>query len=198
MTYRLGLTGSIGMGKSTSAKMFADAGCAVWDADAAVHRLYGRGGDAVAPVGAEFPDVVVDGEVARDRLRKAIAGSPDALARLEGIVHPLVREDRDRFAVGTDADICVFDIPLLFETGAEDEMDGIACVSVSRETQRERVLARGTMTAEDLDRILARQMPNEEKCRRATWVIETETLDRAKVQVHNILREIRESLPDNA
>ena len=198
MTYRLGLTGSIGMGKSTTAAMFAEEGCPVWDADAAVHRLYSEGGAAVAPLGEVFPSAIEAGEVSRDRLRQIIARDDTALPRIEAIVHPLVRRDREIFAQEHAGQICVYDIPLLFETGAEAEMDGTACVSVSRETQRKRVLARGSMTNEDFERILARQMPNEEKCARATWVIETETLEDARAQVHTILKTIREGLPDHA
>ncbi|SDX88882.1 dephospho-CoA kinase [Citreimonas salinaria] len=198
MTFRLGLTGSIGMGKSTTARLFAEAGCAVWDADAAVHRLYSSGGAAVGPIAAAFPDAVRDGAVSRDALRPIIAADPDALSRIEAIVHPLVQADRQAFAEENADRIAVYDIPLLFETRAETEMDATACVTVSRETQNARVLARGTMSETDLDRILARQMPNEQKCALATYVIETDTLDHAREQVHDILRKIRSGLPDHA
>lgn len=198
MTFRLGLTGSIGMGKSTTASLFAEAGCAVWDADAAVHRLYAPGGAAVEPMTRAFPDAVRDGAVSRDALRALIALDPGALPRIEAIVHPLVQADRAAFAESHSDRVTVYDIPLLFETGAETEMDATACVTVSRETQKARVLARGTMTEADLDRILARQMPNERKCALATYVIETETLDHARAQVHHILRNIKRKTPDNA
>lgn len=191
MSFRLGLTGSIGMGKSTTAQMFADLGCAVWDADAAVHRLYTKGGLAVAPVEAAFPEAIEEGAVSRDRLRAIIAADKDALSRIEAIVHPLVRQDRETFAAEAQSDIAVFDIPLLFETGGDAEMDATACVTVPPEVQRARVLARGTMTKADLDRILSRQMPNTEKCRRATYVIETDTLEHARAQVQTVVNDIR-------
>lgn len=194
MRFKLGLTGSIGMGKSTTAAMFAEAGCAVWDADAAVHRLYSASGRAVAPIGALFPDAIKDGAVSRDALRQIIANDATALPRIEAIVHPLVAQDRAEFAEAHRDAICVFDIPLLFETGGDAAMDATACVSVLPEIQRERVLARGTMTEDDLTRILARQMPNDEKCRRATWVIETDTLDHARAQVQDVVQQIEERL----
>ncbi|WP_425097789.1 dephospho-CoA kinase [Tropicibacter sp. S64] len=194
MKFRLGLTGSIGMGKSTTATMFADEGCAVWDADAAVHRLYGRGGGAVLPMSEEFPDAIENGAISRDRLRTIIAADPTALPRIEAIVHPLVLQDREAFIASNADRIGVFDIPLLFETGGDKAMDATACVHVSRAIQQQRVLARGTMTEADLERILARQMPNEEKCARATWVIETDTLEHARVQVQDVLNDIRNRL----
>ncbi|MBY6003940.1 dephospho-CoA kinase [Salipiger bermudensis] len=190
MGFLLGLTGSIGMGKSTTAGFFAEEGCAVWDADAAVHRLYSKGGAAVAPMQADFPDAIEDGAISRDRLRKIIAGDPTALPRIEAIVHPLVQEDRAAFIAAHPDGIVVLDIPLLFETGAERAMDAVACVSIPAELQRERVLARGTMSAEDLERIRARQMPNAEKCARADYVIETDTLEHAKAQVQAVMQDI--------
>ncbi|MCA0846333.1 dephospho-CoA kinase [Salipiger thiooxidans] len=190
MNFRLGLTGSIGMGKSTTAGFFADAGCAVWDADAAVHRLYAPGGAAVAPMRARFPAAIEHDAVSRDRLREIIASDPDALRAIEAIVHPLVRADRADFAAANPDRVVVFDIPLLYETGSEAEMDAVACVTIPVELQRARVLARGTMSAEDLDRILARQMPNEEKCARADFVIVTDTLEHAQAQVQKVMTEI--------
>ncbi|ANT60262.1 dephospho-CoA kinase [Salipiger sp. CCB-MM3] len=190
MRFRLGLTGSIGMGKSQTAAFFAEAGCAVWDADAAVHRLYGVGGAAVAPIQEIFPQAIKDGMVSRESLREVIAGDPAALKRIEEIVHPLVRHDRAEFAEGNAGKIGVFDIPLLYETGSEAEFDAVACVTIPADVQRARVLTRGTMSAEDLDRILARQMPNDEKCARADFVITTDTLDHARAQVQDVLREI--------
>ncbi|APZ52631.1 dephospho-CoA kinase [Salipiger abyssi] len=190
MSFRLGLTGSIGMGKSTTAAMFAERGCALWDADAAVHRLYAKGGAAVAPLQETFPKAIEDGAVSRDRLREIIAADPDALPRIEAIVHPLVRQDREIFAANHTDRIVVFDIPLLFETGGEAEMDAVACVTIPAQLQRERVLARGTMSAEDLDRILARQMPSDEKCARADYVIVTDTLEHAGAQVQSVLEDI--------
>ncbi|BBU59217.1 dephospho-CoA kinase [Mameliella alba] len=194
MRFKLGLTGSIGMGKSTTAQMFADAGCAVWDADAAVHRLYGPEGAAVAPIGEIFPQAIENDQVSRDALRRIIADDATALKRIEEIVHPLVQEDREAFIAAHPQAIGVFDIPLLFETGGDAQMDATACVNVSRETQEARVLARGTMSAEDLARILARQMPNAEKCARATYVIETDTLEHARAQVQDVLKDIEQRL----
>ncbi|SDI78710.1 dephospho-CoA kinase [Salipiger marinus] len=194
MRFRLGLTGSIGMGKSQTAAFFAEAGCPVWDADAAVHRLYEPGGAAVAPMAELFPQAVVDGSVARQALRQVIATDSTALPRIEALVHPLVRADRDSFARAHPDAIGVFDIPLLFETGAEAEMDAVACVTIPPEVQRARVLARGTMSAADLDRILARQMPNEDKCARADFVIVTDTLDHAREQVQKVLSDIERQM----
>ncbi|MCE8518609.1 dephospho-CoA kinase [Ruegeria pomeroyi] len=191
MTFRLGLTGSIGMGKSTTAQMFVDEGCALWDADAAVHRLYSSGGAAVAPMRAAFPDAVVDDQVSRPALKRIIAEDPQALKRIEAIVHPLVAEDRARFRDSATAEILVFDIPLLFETGGEAAMDAVACVSIPPEEQRARVMARGTMTEAQFEQIRAKQMPNEEKCARSDFVIVTDTLDHARAQVQDIVRQIR-------
>ncbi|WP_421905852.1 dephospho-CoA kinase [Mameliella sp.] len=194
MRFKLGLTGSIGMGKSTTAQMFAEAGCAVWDADAAVHRLYGPGGAAVAPIGKIYPQAVENDQVSRDALRGIIADDSSALKRIEQIVHPLVQQDREAFIAANPQAIGVFDIPLLFETGGDAAMDATACVNVSRETQVARVLDRGTMSADDLARILARQMPNAEKCARATYVIETDTLEHARAQVQDVLKDIEQRL----
>lgn len=190
MGFVLGLTGSIGMGKSTTAGFFAEEGCALWDADAAVHRLYSRGGAAVAPMQAEFPEAIEDDAISRERLRGIIAGDPTALPRIEAIVHPLVQKDRSDFIAAHPDRIVVLDIPLLYETGADSAMDAVACVSIPAQLQRERVLARGTMSAGDLDRILARQMPNDEKCARADYVIETDTLEHAKAQVQAVMQDI--------
>lgn len=190
----LGLTGSIGMGKTTTARMFADAGVPVWDADAAVHRLYSSGGAAVGPVGRIFPGAVTDGAVDRQALRGLIAADPSVLPRLESIVHPLVAADRSAFLSAQDGDIVVLDIPLLFEGGSQSLCDAVAVVSVPASVQRERVLARGTMSAADLDRILARQMPDSDKRARADWVIDTSTMDTARAGVQSILRSIRQRL----
>ncbi|MFP4238416.1 MAG: dephospho-CoA kinase [Rhodosalinus sp.] len=194
--FRLGLTGSIGMGKTATARLFAEEGCAVWDADAAVHRAYGPGGAAVAALGHAFPQAIEDGAVSRDALRRIIASDPGALARIEGIVHPLVAEDRARFAEATGSDIVVFDIPLLFETGGDAAMDAVAVVTVPEAEQRRRVLARGTMTEADLDRILARQMPSAEKVARADYVIVTDTPEHARAQVRAVVDDIRRTRAD--
>lgn len=182
------------MGKSTTARLFIEAGCAVWDADATVHRLYDTGGAAVRPMEALFPDAISDGAVDRAALRKIIAGDPGALKQIEGIVHPLVREDRAQFAAMTDADILVFDIPLLFETGSETEMDAVVCVTVSPKEQEKRVLDRGTMTLDQFRAIRDKQMPNDEKCARSDYVIVTNTLEHARAQVHDVLEQIRKRM----
>ncbi|OBY25904.1 dephospho-CoA kinase [Leisingera sp. JC1] len=194
MRFSLGLTGSIGMGKSTTAQLFAAQGCAVWDADAAVHRLYGKGGAAVKPMQAAFPEAVEKGEVSRAVLKRIIGSEPEALTRIEAIVHPLVAQDRAAFRAAAQTDILVFDIPLLFETGGNAEMDAVACVTVDAQTQQERVLARGSMTVEQFRHILQKQMPIEEKMARADYVIETDTLDHAAAQVAEILSDIRSKL----
>ncbi|MDZ7710080.1 MAG: dephospho-CoA kinase [Roseovarius sp.] len=196
MTFRLGLTGSIGMGKSTTARLFAEEGCAVWDADAAVHRLYAQGGAGVAAIAAIFPEAVAEGAVDRGRLRAIIAEDPTALGRIEALIHPLVAQDRADFIARQDADVTVLDIPLLYETGGEREFDAVAVVSAPPGEQRARVLARGTMSEADLKAILARQVPDEEKRARADYVIETDTLDHARAQVRAILAKIRERASD--
>lgn len=191
MSFLLGLTGSIGMGKSTTAQMFRDAGCAVWDADAAVHRLYAAGGEAVAPMAAVFPDAIVDGAVSRDALRRIISADSAALRQIEQIVHPLVAADRAAFTSGATADILVFDIPLLFETGGDAAMDAVAVVCVDDDTQESRVMARGTMTRDQFLAIKAKQMPSAEKCARADYVIETDTVEHARAQVHHVIEQIK-------
>ena len=156
MSFRLGLTGGIGMGKSTAAQMFRDLGHPVWDADAAVHDLYAPGGMAVAPVAAAFPGTLRDGGIDRAALRQALAADPAGFARLEQIVHPLVAADRaDFIARHGDAPIVVLDVPLLYETGAQAGMDGVAVVSAPADLQRARVLARPGMTPENFQMILS-------------------------------------------
>lgn len=196
MAYRLGLTGSIGMGKSTTAKIFAAEGCAVWDADAAVHRLYGVGGLAVGPMEAALPKAVLHGAVSRDVLKEIISTDASALAEIEKIVHPLVAADRAQFAETATSDILVFDIPLLFEKGSEDMMDAVVVVSVDETTQRARVLERGTMTEAQFEAIKAKQMPDVEKRARADYVVMTDTLAGAEAQVKAIVKEIRAGLTD--
>ena len=191
MTYRLGLTGSIGMGKSTTAAMFRDLGHPVWDADAAVHRLYAAGGAAVGPVASAFPDALRDGAIDRAALRQALAADPAALARLEGIVHPLVARDRQDFLDRhADAPLVVLDIPLLFEGTSPPDLDGVAVVSTDPQIQAARVLARPGMTRDTLAMILARQMPDAEKRARADWIIPTDSLDGARAAVARIVQEI--------
>ena len=196
MSYLIGLTGSIGMGKSTTARMFVEEGCAVWDADAAVHRLYAPGGAAVAPMAEAFPDAIVDGGVSREKLKEAIGADPTALRRIEQIVHPLVALDRQAFITATDADIVVLDIPLLFEGKGAASMDTTVVVSVEPEVQRARVLARGTMTEAQFEAIRAKQMPDAEKRKLADHVVLTDTLDHAAEQVRAIVAGIRKELAD--
>jgi dephospho-CoA kinase len=191
----VGLTGSIGMGKSTTAAMFAAEGVPVYDADAEVHALYARGGAAVAPLEAAFPGVVVDGAVDRALLSQRVVGNPDELKRLEAIVHPLVGESRVGFfqkAVADGADIVILDIPLLFETGGEKRMDAVVVVSAPADIQRQRVLARPGMDEAKLDAILARQTADAEKRARAHFVIDTSRgLDAARQQVRDVLKRLR-------
>lgn len=196
--YLLGLTGSIGMGKSTTAQMFRDAGVPVWDADAAVHRLYGPGGAAGPVLAPICPEAVGPGGVDRARLKQLIARDPGALARIEAAVHPLVARDRAGFvsdAARAGADLVVLDIPLLFETGAEAGLDATLVVTAPPEQQRARVLARPGMSAEQFDALLSRQMPDADKRARADHVIETLTHDAARAAVATLLTEIR-SRPD--
>lgn len=189
--FLLGLTGSIGMGKSTTAQMFVEQGCALWDADAAVHRLYAKGGAAVAPFAASFPEAVIDGAVSRTVLKEIIGRDPTALKRIEAIVHPLLGQDRAAFLKAAQSDIVVLDIPLLFETGGDKRVDATACVLTDDATQEARVMARGTMTRDQFLDIKAKQMPAAEKCFRADYVIETDTVEHARAQVHDIVRDIR-------
>jgi dephospho-CoA kinase len=191
----IGLTGSIGMGKSTTAAMFREAGIPVYDADAAVHDLYDEGGAAVGPVGEAFPGVVKDGRVDREELRKRVLGQPDELKRLNAIVHPLVGRDRVGFfaqAEADGADMVVLDVPLLFETGGHERVDAVVVVSAPPEQQRERVLARPGMTPERLDAILAQQMADAEKRARAHFVVDTgRGLEPARRQVRDIIAQLR-------
>lgn len=188
---RLGLTGSIGMGKSTTAELFEEAGCAIWDADKAVHRLYDKDGAAVLPIQNLFPQAIENKRISRAKLRKIIAQDEAALPKIEAVVHPLVAQDRAEYAAATDNQIIVFDIPLLFENSLEHEFDKTVCVSVNPETQKSRVMARQSMSEEDLDRILSFQMPDEEKRRKADYVVTTDTVESARAQVRQILSDIK-------
>jgi dephospho-CoA kinase len=188
----LGLTGSIGMGKSTTAGFFREAGVPVHDSDAVVHRLYQ--GEAVGPVEAAFPGVTVDGRIDRTKLAEKLVGNPDAIRSLEAIVHPRVRavsEDFIKEQAARGARVIVLDIPLLFETGGETRVDAVVVVSAPAAVQRARVLSRAGMTAERLDALLARQMSDAEKRARAHFVVDSSrSFDSARAQVHGILRAI--------
>jgi dephospho-CoA kinase len=190
--FRLGLTGSIGMGKSTTAGFFRDAGLAVWDADAAVHRLYGAGGAAVPAIGAIHPQAVHAGAIDRAALRVWIARDDTALGQIEAVVHPLVAADRLAFLETASTDIVVLDIPLLFETGAESVLDATLVVTAPPELQRRRVLARPGMTEVQFNTIIAKQMPDREKRARATHVIETLGIAAVRESVTALIAYIRE------
>ncbi|MDE2355799.1 MAG: dephospho-CoA kinase [Alphaproteobacteria bacterium] len=191
----IGLTGSIGMGKSTTAILFAEQGAWIYDADAEVAKLYARGGAAVAPVGQAFGDVVINGAIDRQRLGAQVLGNPEALNRLNGIVWPLMGAARQAFmeaARAGGAEFVVLDIPLLFETGGEKAMDATVVASAPAELQRTRVLARPGMTEEKFLAILAAQTPDAEKRRRADFVVETGAgLEPARAQVRDILATLR-------
>ena len=187
----LGLTGSIGMGKTTTAEMFAAEGALVWNADEAVHRLYAKGGAAVGPVGQAFPGVVVDGAVDRIRLAGALGQDEDAFRRLEAIVHPLVTRGRLEDLVDAErrgVQLAVLDIPLLFETGGDAAVDAVVVVTAAPEVQAERVLGRSGMTRERFEAVLARQTPDAEKRRRADFIVDTgHGLEAARVRVREIV-----------
>lgn len=197
---RIGLTGSVGMGKSETAKMFAAEGIPVFDADAEVHRLYDVGGAAVPVINSAFPGVVVDGKVDRQRLANRVLNEPDELSRLEAIVHPLVERARAnalRKAEADGASMILFDIPLLFEKDRISEVDVIIVVSAPEAVQRQRVLERPGMTVEKLQSILSRQTPDEEKRQRADFVIETDKgLDAARGQVKQIIDKLNNDTAD--
>jgi dephospho-CoA kinase len=191
----IGLTGSIGMGKSTTAAMFAEAGAPVYDADAEVHKLQAKGGAAVEAIEAAFPGVVKDGAVDRQALGERVFGDPEALKRLNGIIYPLLGAGRAAFFADAEArgcDMVVLDIPMLFETGGEARMDVVVVVSAPEHVQRERVLARPGYGADRLDAILARQMHDKEKRARAHFVIDTgQGFDHAREQVRQVIAAIR-------
>ena len=188
----LGLTGSIGMGKSTTAKLFAEAGIPVYDADAAVHKLYE--GEAAPAIEAAFPGTTADGKVDRQKLSARVVHDSAAMKQLEQIVHPMLGASRQKFfhdAEQAGAVVVVVDVPLLFETGGEKRVDAIVVVTTSPENQREQILARGTMTSEALDAILARQLPDAEKRKRADFVVDTSHgLDPVRAQIRDILQQV--------
>jgi dephospho-CoA kinase len=188
----IGLTGSIGMGKSTTMQLFAEQGVPVYDADAAVHVVYA--GEAVPVVEAAFPGTTADGKVDRQKLSAKVLGSPEALKKLESIVHPMLGAHRQQFlsdAEKSGAPIAVLDVPLLFETGGEKRVDAVVVVSAPADVQRARVLARENMTQEKLDAILARQTPDAEKRQRADFVVDTSSgLDPVRARIRDILAEV--------
>jgi len=191
MTFRLGLTGSIGMGKSTTSAMFADQGVPVWDADAAVHRLYAPGGAAVALLATLCPAALINGSIDRTALKAWIATSPTALGEIESIVHPLVAADRAAFIAKTVSDIAVLDIPLLFENSTEAELDATLLVTAPAALQRARVMARPGMSEGQFALILQRQMPDAEKRRRATHIVETLSLRSTESYITALIAHIR-------
>jgi dephospho-CoA kinase len=193
----LGLTGSIGMGKSTTATLFAEAGIPVYDADAAVHRLYD--GEAVATIEAAFPGTTANGKVDRNKLSARVVHDSAAIRRLEEIVHPMLTASRQKFlhdAEQSGVPVAVIDVPLLFETGGEKRVDAVVVVTTSPELQRERILARPNMTEEKLAAILARQMPDAEKRKRAHFVVDTSHgLDPVRLRIRDILTEAAKLSP---
>jgi len=193
----LGLTGSIGMGKSATAALFAEEGVPVYDADAMVHALYEPGGAAVAPVSAAFPGVEQNGAINRDALSRAVIGKPEEIRKLEMIVHPLVRQGQTEFLkrhLADGAKFVVLDIPLLLEGGGERYCDAVVVVSAPPDLQRARVLARPGMSPDKLDQILSKQMPDAEKRKRADFIINTSFgVEDARVQIRAVLDALRDA-----
>lgn len=191
----IALTGSIGMGKSTTAAMFSELGIPVWDADAAVHRMYAPGGAAVEPIAQAFPDAVQGGQVDRGRLRDIVLGDAKALKALEAITHPIVGKDRQSFiadAKAKGAPMVLVDIPLLFETGGNKLVDVVVVASCPPDIQKTRVLARPGMNEQVFTDILAKQTPDAEKRAGADFVVETSTLEAARAQVENIVATLKQ------
>ena len=188
---KIGLTGSVGMGKTTTAKVFEKFGCAVWDADKTVHKLYSKGGKAVVEVAKLFPSSVEDESISRSRLKILLRSDPKNLKQLEEIVHPLILEDRQNFQKHTSSDVTVFDIPLLFETGADKEMDKTVCVFTSTKKQMERLRNRNKGYDDYYKELMSKQMPSNEKCNLADYVIETTShtaVEKRVIEILNILR----------
>ena len=188
---KIGLTGSVGMGKTTTAKVFEKLGCDVWDADETVHKLYSKGGKAVVEVAKLFPSSVEDGSISRSRLKALLKNEPKNLKELEEIVHPLILEDRQNFQKYTTSDVVVFDIPLLFETGADKEMDKTVCVFTSTKKQMERLKNRNKGYDDYYKQLISKQMPSNEKCARADYVIETTShtaVEKRVIEILDILR----------
>lgn len=195
MTFRLGLTGSIGMGKSTTAKIFAELGIPVWDADATVHRLYAPGQAAALAVTQHYPAAMnSDGSVSRETLKSLIRNDAKVLDHLNTLVHPLVAADRAAFVSQSSSDIILLDIPLLYETGAEKHCDAVLLVTAPKAIQFARVMARGQMSEDDLAMILSRQIPDAEKRARATHIVETLSIPAVQAYVIALLAHIRQNL----
>ena len=191
MSFLLGLTGSIGMGKSTTAEMFREACVPVWDADATVAKLYGKGGAAVAPLSALNMGLIQNDAVDREALKNRVKSDPNALNRLESLIHPLAAADRSEFIDDhSEQSLIVCDIPLLYETGADQWLDAVLVVTTDAETQKARVMERAGMDSALFDRILARQMPNYEKIARADYVIETNSFEGARKAVHDLINDL--------
>ena len=188
---KIGLTGSVGMGKTTTAKVFGKFGCAIWDADKTVHKLYSKGGKAVVEVAKLFPSSVENDYISRSRLKTLLKNDPKKLKDLEEIVHPLVIDERRLFQKNTSADVAVFDIPLLFETGADKEMDKTVCVFTSKREQMERLKSRNKGYDDYYKKLMSKQMPSDEKCDRADYVIETishTVVEKRVIEILDILR----------
>ena len=194
MKFKLGLTGSMGMGKTSTASLFEKYNCGVWDADKAVHRLYAKGGEAVKPIAKLFPKAIKKGSVNRKEIKKYLSEDFEKITLLESIVHPLVSADREKFIADTKYKINVFEIPLLFETGSNKIMDKVACVFVSKSLQMERIRSRKSMTENQIEKIMQQQMPIEEKCRLSDFVIETYNRDDTEKQVVSVIKEINSYL----
>jgi dephospho-CoA kinase len=194
MSYLLGLTGSIGMGKSTTAALFAARGCLIWDADLAVHRAYNEGGDGVAEIKKIAITAVDSNSVNRDKLRTLILEDPTLLAKIEAIIHPIVQKDRQAFIASNPGSILVFDIPLLFELNSESDFDAVACVLSTFEMQKTRVMARPGMTRTHLEMIISKQLPAADKAARANYIINTATKDIARAAVDSIIKDIKRKL----
>ena len=194
MKFKLGLTGSIGMGKTTTAEIFAAHGCGIWDADAAVHRLYERNGAAVSAVGAVFPQVILNATIDCQLLKQLIVSDTSALAQIEEIVHPMVAQDRKNFTNTASQQILVYDIPLLFETDAHNWLDAVICVYIDSNEQERRVMARGKMTITQFELIRGRQMPIADKISMSDYQIITDTQEHVAEQVATIIEQIKQQI----
>ena len=191
MSYLLGLTGSIGMGKSTTAALFAARGCLIWDADVTVHRAYSEGGDGIAEIRKIAATAIDSNGVNRDKLRTLILEDRTLLAKIEAIIHPIVQKDRQAFITSNPGSILVFDIPLLFELNSESDFDAVACVLSTLEMQKTRVMARPGMTRAQLEMIISKQLPAADKAARANYIIDTATEDTAIAAVDSVLKDIK-------